>query len=359
MNVKRILFILNAGLIALVAVAATVAAPQSAVARDDGDDLSVMTQNLYIGTDLQAVFAATSFPALLAGVESEWAKVQSTNFPERAHAIAATIDEHDPDVISVQEAILFRTGPAFDPAQATDVRYDYLQILIDALAARGLRYEAAAVVTNADIELPTGTLGIDIRVTDRDALLVRSAPHGRGVEVVAAASGNYVARASLPSVAGPLVLQRGWVSVDVRSHGRTVRVVGTHLEVSTSPVVQAAQASELLNGPANTSMPVILAGDFNSAAAGTVHATPTYAMLRAAGFDDAWAERRPREDGFTCCQAADLRNVTSQLNARIDLILMRGRFEVETVRRLIGQTPSGLWQSDHAGVVADLELRRN
>lgn len=358
MPIRRFAYTLSAGLVVLLAVVAAGSQPAPASAHDD-NDLTVMTQNLYIGTDLAPVFGATSLPALFAAVQTGWANVQATNFPERANTIAAKVDKYDPDIISVQEATLLRTGPAFNPAPSTVVAYDYLQILVDALAARGLHYEVAAVVTGSDVELPTLTLGLDIRVTDRDALLVRSGPHGRRVDVVASASANYVARVAIPTVAGPLALPRGWASLDVRTHGRVVRVIGTHLEVDTSPVVQAAQAAELLAGPANTSMPVILAGDFNSAAAGTIRLTPSYGMLRAAGFADSWSKAHPGRDGFTCCQAPDLLNALPTFDARIDLVMFRGRFDVGEVRRIKARTLSGLWQSDHAGLVASLELRGN
>jgi hypothetical protein len=53
-----------------------------------------------------------------------------------------------------------------------------------------------------------------------------------------------------------------------------------------------------------------------------------------------------------------LLNARSQLSHRIDLIMLRGAFTVEDIS-LIGnkpsdRTPSGLWPSDHAGIVATL-----
>ncbi len=71
--------------------------------------------------------------------------------------------------------------------------------------------------------------------------------------------------------------------------------------------------------------------------------------------------RFPNDPGYTCCQNANLLNPTSLLNERLDLILFRGPFAVSDVV-LVGddpadKTPSGLWPSDHAGVVA--RLRQN
>jgi hypothetical protein len=90
-------------------------------------------------------------------------------------------------------------------------------------------------------------------------------------------------------------------------------------------------------------------------------------MITGAGFVDAWAEKRPHEDGFTCCQDPALRNPESQLSERVDLVFWRGpkqhgnagivggvhvtRVGVDPAKRI-----NGLWPSDHAGVVATFRL---
>jgi endonuclease/exonuclease/phosphatase family metal-dependent hydrolase len=95
-------------------------------------------------------------------------------------------------------------------------------------------------------------------------------------------------------------------------------------------------------------------GDFNSRPD-----APTYAALRAAGFDDAWTRANPDDAaGFTCCHRERLDDPADTLRARIDLILTRGAIAA-TEAFLVGHRPadvrSGLWPSDHAGVVATLE----
>ena len=76
------------------------------------------------------------------------------------------------------------------------------------------------------------------------------------------------------------------------------------------------------------------------------------------------AEGHPAEDrrGCTCCQDPDLRNPMSKLSLRIDLVIVPPHTEIEEVE-LFGADPaahtSGLWPSDHAGVVAILKLPRN
>jgi endonuclease/exonuclease/phosphatase family metal-dependent hydrolase len=134
--------------------------------------------------------------------------------------------------------------------------------------------------------------------------------------------------------------------------------VNTHLEIGAFAPVQVAQASELLAWLAPQSEPVILIGDFNSAAE-PADTTESYDLIRNAGFTDAWTLRAdPAAPGFTCCQANDLRNVTSELDSRIDQVWLLGRLPTLTPDvRVIGadavdKTTTGIWPSDHAGVVA-------
>ena len=84
-----------------------------------------------------------------------------------------------------------------------------------------------------------------------------------------------------------------------------------------------------------------------------------YQALIAGGLTDAWNKDDP---GFTYGQDPDLLNPDSKLSFRIDLVLYRGGsrwdFDVGNIE-LVGdkqadKTPSGLWPSDHAGVVATL-----
>jgi endonuclease/exonuclease/phosphatase family metal-dependent hydrolase len=143
----------------------------------------------------------------------------------------------------------------------------------------------------------------------------------------------------------------------VTARGITFRVVTTHLHVPLQ--VQLLQVTELLQSAASTNLPVILAGDFNANAADAVDPSfATYQILLDAQFLDAWSQANPSTPGLTCCQAANLLNPESALDRRIDLVMFRGPFLASDVRVVgdqpIDRTPSGLWPSDHAGVVATL-----
>lgn len=336
--------------------------------------MTVMTRNVYHGANFGPLFAAKTLPQLLAAVRDIFAGVQATNIPERAEALADEIKETRPDLIGLQEAVLWRSQfPAdFSPMpNATTIEFDFVQLLLDALAARGLEYGIVAISTGTDAEapglLPDGTCCRDIRFTDREVILARTDLHTSDLKLSNPQVGNFATNCVIPSITGPTTILRGWAAVDGKIRGKEFRFVTTHLDgdcLAFTSAIQVAQANEILQGPANTALPVIFVGDFNSNADGSnnipLFGTPTYGNLIAAGFEDAWSLGNPEDPGFTFGQAADLLNPISTLSVRIDLVLFRGDLDVEDVE-IVGadedeRTPSGLWPSDHAGVVATLEF---
>ena len=327
--------------------------------------VTILTQNLYMGFDALALLERPTPP----NVEAAFAQVAASDFAARAAALAEEIAEQPPDLIALQEAVLFRTQEPGDllrgnfAPNATAVAYDFVAILTDALAARGLTYTLAGVVTNVDIEMPGA--GRDIRLTDRDVILARSGPGSRGLRVSNVRAESYAASFAAPGALSAIPIARGWVSVDVEIDGATFRFVTTTLEslevyAGIAPEVQAAQAVELLAGPLAGELPVVFAGDVGSAAAGSGFATPSYGRLIEAGLADAWAAARPDADGFTCCRAPSLDEERSSLDVRLDVVLVRGGFTVADAR-LVGDAPRAItgavrWPSDHAGVLVRLEL---
>jgi hypothetical protein len=329
-------------------------------ARADGQ-VTVMSRNVYIGADLTPVIAAVlsgQAERVSAAVTTAYAQVLASNFPERAQAIAMEVERTRPALIGLQEVMLFRSGVASDPAPADLVEMDFLATLVAALDARGLQYAPVAAVTNADVEFPGLISGSprDVRTTDRDVILARTDLPMMQLAVANPQQANFATNLVLPvGAAGSFTVFRGWTAVDVTTGGLNFRLVNTHLD-PTAPVVQVAQANELIAGPASTSLPMVFVGDYNSPADGTGSAT--YGNLIAAGFQDSWSEVHPGEPGYTSTQNADLMNPTSLLSERIDLVLHRGGLTAVSAE-LVGEdpadrTPSGLWPSDHAGIVATL-----
>jgi endonuclease/exonuclease/phosphatase family metal-dependent hydrolase len=335
--------------------------------------ITVFTQNLYLGAALDPVLAAT--PAQLPqAVAQAFAQVQATNFAERAERLADEIAATRPDLIGLQEVALYRRQSPGDAISggttpATTVVLDFLHVLRDSLAARGLGYDAVATRTGLDLEAPmstgTGPSGPtydDLRFTDRDVILASGA-----VTTSQPRAADYVAKASFTTGGVTIYIPRGWTSVETAVGTTVIRVVDTHLEIEAAAPFQEAQAQELIDLLTPETHPVLLIGDINSAA--NVLTTQSYGMLMAAGFHDAWAQRYPTDSGLTCCQASDLLNATSTLDQRVDFVFWRNTSNARSgtvvgVTRVdvIGanqadRTTSGLWPSDHAGVVGTLTVR--
>ena len=320
---------------------------------DDDSDVTVMTYNVYVGSDLLGLFSITDQRLIPGEVANVYDNVMATDFPARAAAIAKSVKEHDPHLIGLQEISLVRResmpqDQTVTPPNAADVILDFLAILQAALQAESLMYEVAATVMNSDIELPMitehGTID-HARLTTYDALLARS-----DVSVSRPSSANYATRLPVSNLGGEVA--RGYVAVDATVAGVTYRVANTHLEAYHEPI-RSAQATELVGVLSDESLPLIVMGDFNSVAPDG----PVYKILTASGYVDVWQEAAGA--GYTCCQAADLKNEETALARRIDLIFVRNAALAAAQTNTVGdqasdRLESGLWPSDHAGVVAKL-----
>jgi endonuclease/exonuclease/phosphatase family metal-dependent hydrolase len=344
------------GLIACAAGLAAAVAVSGAAGREAKTPLSVkvMTRNLYLGANLDAIVQAKSAAEAFKAVEAGWADVQANNFPVRARAIARELAAVRPDFVGMQEVSLYRTQtPAdFTVTPATTVALDYVRELRKAFAARKLRYRFVGISSATDAELPGGDPpSMDIRLNIRDVLLVRV---DRKIKIKRVRKGLYAT--TTPLFGGFVTAKRGWVAVDATIGGRAFRVVTTHLE-SFNDTSQVAQGQELAAGVARSTLPTILLGDLNSRADGT--GTPTYANFRAAGFQDAWTQARPGDVGLSCCHGDDLRELGGPFYSRIDYVLVRNGFRgvaAGIVGEEVRDRLSGLWPSDHAGVWARLRL---
>jgi endonuclease/exonuclease/phosphatase family metal-dependent hydrolase len=333
-----------------VLVAALAMALTSVAQAKDKRELGVMTQNLYLGSSLDAAIQAQTQFDFLVAATNIWGTVQFTNFSARSDAIAGEIASEQPDVIGLQEVSKWTTsGATALPSQ------DFLAILQQDLADRALNYSVASVSNNANIgPVPllsfctAGPLSCAISLLDRDVILVNNA--NPNLTVSNPKDGSYQAQQILTTPVGQLSFDRGWASIDGTLFGKAFHFVNTHLEVEGFASKQEAQGAEFLRGPAKGSN-VIAVGDFNSAADGST--TKTYANLTKSYFQDAW-NTNPGDPGFSCCQNSTLTNPTSQLASRIDLVLTHGASSPIGVH-LIGNTPfeatPPFWPSDHAGVV--------
>jgi endonuclease/exonuclease/phosphatase family metal-dependent hydrolase len=290
-----------------------------------------------------------------------FANVQATNFPERAKSLAREIADAKPTLVGIQEGSVWSTGPINNPAPATNVEYDFIATLRSELAAIGAPYDVVRIQKEADLEAPAGAPYFkDIRLVMHDAILVRAGLAGE-VTVTNAQSANFQNRLVITTGLGQQIpVDRGWVAADAVVNKRAFRIINTHLEAF-HPGVRLQQAQELLAGPiASAPGKVVLVGDINS---GPDVPDPNdrlaYQALVGGGMVDAWPIANPGDPGPTAGFSELLDDPSaSVLTNRIDLVMTKGSVGVVSSQRT-GidsdlRTPSGLWPSDHAGVLAAL-----
>ena len=321
----------------------------------ENQPLTVMTYNVYVGSSAEPLLGVENLLQVPTEVAKMYNNVIASDFPSRAQGIVKSIKTHHPHIIGLQEISLIRRQSPGDflpnnPTLAEEVVLDYLQILMDALQAEGLNYKVAAQVVNIDIEMPmlAETGFDDIRLTDYDVILARS-----DVEISRTVEENYTNALSIEMLG--LVIDRGYTAVDATINGSTYRILNTHLEAYTEEN-RVAQMQELVDILSNENLPIILLGDFNTKATeGTA-----YQILLSAGYVDVW-QMDSTESGNTCCQDDDLLNEISDLTVRIDQIFIQNLDPTSVETHTVGDKPadktaSGLWPSDHAGVVAQFEF---
>ena len=371
-------------------------------------DIVVMTQNQYLGADLTPIVAASDPLEYNLAVLDALFAVADNNIPDRALSLAGSIVERDAHLVGLQEVFRFEcveSGSIPGACLLLDAAMnDHLQLTLDALADLGADYYVAGVVDNLTIPDagfaypglpvfldPGATPDVFIEVYDRDVILARG---DVDTEVAAlpciggkpSADGcNFLVVADAKALTETIYIERGFVAVDAEVNGGSYRFVNTHLEVQypaplqDAPLIQAAQATELLATmslfPPASGTNLLVVGDINSdplhpvfEASGGFNAYPPYKQF-AMGVDltgvpisppytDTWLLRPGKPAGNTCCEAPDLSNIGSILNARIDVIFAL-QPPVRVKANVLNNNPedktaSGLWPSDHATVVGRL-----
>ena len=368
-----------AAVLAVLVVIAVVVVPR--LRHGDPATLTVMTRNLYLGADIdrpvRAASGRTGPAALLAlGLANYELRemVDRTDFAVRSRLLAAEIATARPDVVGLQEVALWRSGPLqldqLGRPNASAVDYDFLSMLLTELERRQAGYDVAQAQDSSDVEGPAFTgdptngtehLARDVRLTLRDVILVRT---GAGITVADRGSGQYQAKIDIQLGGIPYSYVRGfaWADLDLGHTG--LRFVTTHLE-SESAEVTLAQADELLAGAAaDRPRLTVIACDCN---AEPVPSDAAYTRLTGSGgFADTWlAQGSAAGPGFTFGLGEDLRDPVARFSRRIDLVLAKG-FPPERLAANRGQVTgdepadrdpgTGLWPSDHAGVIVQLPL---
>jgi hypothetical protein len=323
-------------------------------------DLVVMSRNIYVGADVDAVIAALlssdpsdDVPALLQAV----ATLQETDFTVRADGFAREIALTRPDVVGIVEVSKIDIDLDLTPLGGPHIvaHEDFLPEILSALAKRHLDYRVAASNLNFTAAPIPG-----VQLVDYDVTLV-----GPGVRVE-----DGVLSQNFSNNVGPIApgvsLTYGFTLVPVTVRDRHYRVATTHLQDDVGAIdlslLRAAQMQELV-GLIRTNRPAVILGDLNDPAG-----SPMYQVAAGAGFADVWAVLG-HEAGYTCCHSTEL--TTSRVpDQRIDFVLTRG-FErradpVTGIILRLGLRPEEMlpgplhriFVSDHIGLVAWLKRPR-
>ena len=115
---------------------------------------------------------------------------------------------------------------------------------------------------------------------------------------------------------------------------------------------------QLLADLSDESDPVIIAGDFNSVAP----QGETYQYVLSQGYSDTWLDNplTYNANGYTYGHRSDLKNSSPNFNIRIDYNFVKADNDPTIGEAFIlgdetrDKTSSGLWPSDHGGVVTKI-----
>jgi hypothetical protein len=262
--------------------------------------------------------------------------------------VAALLARERPHLVGLQEVSRWAVAPIEPDGSLGQERVlvDFLPALLQALDDAQCPFDAHVVNENFAGAMPVSDsewmslVGANVTLVRRDA----------GVEVLGGATGDFaVGHEVVTGIDGMrFPILRSWGSLDVRVDGVAMRFANTHTEAYDARV-RDAQRDEMLAHCDEAGTPVVLVGDFN--------AKPGVVGVDAPWLD-AWSGREA--PGATNGQAADLTNQESTLSERIDYVFVRDA-RVLTCRRIGHEpadrsTPHDLWPSDHAGVVADLDV---
>lgn len=396
-----------AGLVAglLGPIAAVPAEAGKPVEEPPGKPVTVMTRNVYLGADINrpvdaALEAARAregdtpqvvqqrvLLALARATHQTRAIVDATSFPVRAGLLADEIVDAQPDLVGLQEVALWRSGPLqldrIGQPNAEQVDLDYLALLLAALADRGVAYTAVEVGDRADVEAPSfavhpadGTAR-DVRMTMRDVILMRT---DTGLRVTGSGDRVFQHNLEVPVAGVVMEFDRGFHWVDVRVGARDLRFVNSHFEAFSSDLAWAQAAEVVATAP--TDRTTVFVCDCNSDPVnGSVKPHDTrphhaaYDLITGpGGFTDQWATWGVHDlPGFDPGDTSGLNERVDEpappsFTHRIDMVFARtaageglvvDRGEVTGNESAAKDLATGLWPSDHAGVVLRLrELPR-
>lgn len=338
--------------------------------------VTVMTRNVYLGADLSPALAAETLCEAVDGAGEIYNEVQRTDFPERAKPLAREIKKANPELVGLQEVALWRKqepsdngGPPISPdpnaTSATEVDYDFLALLRAELKKQGVKYKVAGLQEEFEGELPADADGndatggicgadLDYRLTMQDVILARKDVKTSKLEMA-----HYDTRFETSISGIPVAADRGWLSVKAKADGAKFNFVNTHLEAFGDPEIRQAQAKELKKEALMSKGQTVLVGDLNSGLRKRHKIKGkdqlAFKVLKKFGMKDRGAVQ-------SCCYPSAIDDPAFTFDHTVDHVLVkpgvRSKDAFVTGDDPRQMTPSGLWPSDHGGVVSTLKMPR-
>ncbi len=354
-------------------------------------NVKVMSRNLYLGADLTPGVQAQDLQSLVNAAGTILNQVDANRFDIRAKGLAAEVIAKKPDLVGLQEVALWRTQPCTAspiPPSATQVRWDFLKLLLGQLNKGHARYRLIVAEPEFDFEVWANTdgnqataapgcpLGSEIngRLTMRDVILARV---GKDLKTSGPKGGHFKSLLQVTPAGQKIDVTRGWTRVDVKL-GKLAkfRFVNTHLEAFDSNPsnhvntgqdvgngqIRGLQAQELVKkgGPASGKR-VILVGDLNSDVKTEVKTGDgiAYRNMLAGGF----AERSTYKP-LGCCLNSGLLTTAgggklSDFDHKVDHVMTNMPSKVKLLTTAVtGRKPvNGFWDSDHNGLFSGLLVK--
>jgi len=380
--------------------------------------ITVMSRNLYLGADVGV--ALELIPNFPKAAQFMWDQVKKTDFATRAPKLARESAQDRPEIMGVQEATIWycKKDLFSDKVEV----FNFLDQFIAATKASGVGYSLATadgveafnpgysiaaipyVTKVRDPEVFNPIFGQDTAscgFTIGDALLVRDDVKDRIIQV-----GNTEYDATYSIVPTLMTIYRGYTWADFKVQDSVVRLITTHLESiwdENKVPNSALQAQQLVADLKDAKMPIVIMGDFNAdyrdprpqgepnpgeqPVASETCPTPggakcnAYSTMIEAGFENASPDaKNPRYytwgasallNGPDKKRALDAKKFGNQygFTDRLDYIFTKNVYATVSSKIIGNVWPdgSGVWDcgkdkcfpSDHAGVVATIELPRS
>jgi endonuclease/exonuclease/phosphatase family metal-dependent hydrolase len=392
--------------------------PVTPVNAEEPYRITVMSRNIYLGADVGV--ALELIPNFPKAAQFMWDQVKKTDFSARAPKLARESAQDRPEIIGVQEATIWycKKDLFSDKVEV----FNFLDQFIAATKVSGVGYSLATangveafnpgysisaipyVTKVRDPEVFNPIFGQDSAscgFTIGDALLVRDDVKDRIIQV-----GNTEYEATYSIVPTLMTIYRGYTWADFKVQDSVVRLITTHLESiwdENKLPNSALQAQQLVADLKEAKMPIVIMGDFNAdyrdprpegepnpgeqPVASETCPTPggakcnAYSTMIEAGFENASPDaKNPRYftwgasallNGPDKTRALDAKKFGNQygFTDRLDYIFTKNVYATVSSKIIGNVWPdgSGVWEcgndkcfpSDHAGVVATIELPRS